>query len=135
MSRTIGKRAAYMKSAYVSVASTRGETKRCLKSARIPGQPKNPLSSLLSEPNTKVIANISQSSFLLGETNTPINQSGCPDEARIIANKAQLQGTQNSVNLSNSQQIFAGLCNGMQIASYRRLVLLYIWRKSNFEGL
>ena len=80
MSRAVGKQAACMKSACVSVASHRGRTNRCIESARIPGQPMNPLVPLLGKPNTKVISNISQSVPLLGETNTQINQSGLPDE-------------------------------------------------------
>ena len=54
--------------------------------------------------NTRMIVNVSQSSSLLSETNTPINPSGRPDETQIIANDAQLQGAQNSVNLSNDLQ-------------------------------
>ena len=121
MSRTVGKRAACIKSACVSVASPRGKTNRCLKSARIPGQLMNPTSQLRGETNTQMIANISQSSLLQGKPNTPVNQSGCLDETQIVANNAQFQGAQNSVNLSNSLQTCANLANGMQIESYRRL--------------
>ena len=80
MSRASGKRTACMKSARVSVVpSPRGETKRCLESARIPGQPMNPLAPNWSKPSTQVIANISQSSLLRGEPNT-----------KVIANISQL---------------------------------------------
>ena len=120
--KTVGRRAIGKASARMSVAQNRSETNRCLKSARIPGQPMNPLVPVLGKTNTKVIANISQLTQNLGTINTSINQSSLEDETQLIINTAQSLGTQNSVNSSNCLQTCADLCNGMQIESYRRLV-------------
>ena len=107
--KTVGKQAACMKSACVSVVPTRGETNCCFERAQIlrPTEESNCPST--GEPNTKGIANISQSARDLGAANTQINQSGFPDETQLDNNPAQPLGNQNSVNLSNNLQTCAGL--------------------------
>ena len=137
MSRASGKRTACMKSACVSVASPRGETKRCFKSARIPGQPMNPISPLRGETNTQMIANNSQSSLLRGKTNTQqtsllrgdsntaINQSGFPDETQFITDFASPRGDSNLLE-SKSLQTCADLANGNQLESYHNNIKLII---------
>ena len=129
MSCTSGKLAACMKSACVSVtASAQSKTKRCLKSARIPGQPMNPKCLSRGESNTTI-----NQSGLPDETNTIIKQSGLPDETPIITqsglpdetqsinNITQTLGCQNSLNLSSYLQICADLANNYQLESYRRI--------------
>ena len=133
MSRASGKRTACMKSACMSVTSPRSRTKRYLKSAQIPGQPMNPISPLRGEPNSKVIANISQPalyganntqtlSLLRGEAYTTINQSSIPDETQFISNSASPRGDSNSIKLTNNLQTCADLANNYQLESYRRIV-------------
>ena len=133
MSRASGKRTACMKSACVSVASARSQTKYQIKSARIPGTPMNPISPSRGESNTKVIANISQSalpgatktqtfSLSRGEPNATINQSSSPDETQFMSKTASTRGDSNLINLTSNLQTCADLVNNYQLESYRRIV-------------
>ena len=108
---TIEKWATCMESASASVAPVRSAINHNLESARIPGQPMNPLAQVLSANNKSEIANVSQFAHTLGTNDTSMSQSGLPDEKQITTNSALPRGNSNSFNLYHGLvQICAIVC-------------------------